>query len=178
MFMKKRASLAKKLATLSIFTALSLIVFLIENLFPPLIIPGAKMGLSNIFSLIALIMYSPVEAFIIVAVRTLLGALFAGNISAIMYSFTGGMVAMAVSSILLYTAYPKVSLMSISIVAAIAHNITQNVVFVLISETPLMFYYMPYLALIGILSGCIVGGAVMLIFKRVPLSVYEKAILR
>jgi heptaprenyl diphosphate synthase len=176
--MRKRAFAAKKIATLAIFTALSLIVFLIENLFPPLIIPGAKMGLSNIFSLIALIMYSPVEAFIIVAVRTLLGALFAGNISALLYSFTGGIVSMTISSILLYTIYPRISLMSVSIIAAIAHNITQNVVFVLISQTPLMYYYMPYLALTGILSGCIVGGAVMLILKKVPLSVYEKAIKR
>jgi heptaprenyl diphosphate synthase len=176
--MKKRVSMAKKIATLAILTALSLIVFLIENLFPPLIIPGAKMGLANIFSLIALIMYSPVEAFIVVAVRTLLGAVFAGNLSAILYSFSGGVVAMAISSLLLYTVYPKISLMSISVFAAIAHNITQNIVFIFLNNSPLMVYYMPYLALIGILSGCIVGGVVMLIFKRVPLSVYEKAIFK
>jgi uncharacterized membrane protein len=66
--------------------------------------------------------------------------------------------------------------MSISIVAAVCHNITQNIVFVLISKTTLMFSYMPYLALIGILSGAIVGCATMLIFKRIPLSVFEKAL--
>lgn len=167
---------AKKIATLSIFTALSLIMFIIEGLFPPLFIPGAKMGLSNIFSLAALILYSPAEAFIVVVARTLLGALFAGNVSALLYSFTGGVVAMTVSSLLIYLVHPKISVMAVSIIAAVAHNITQNVVYVLITKTPLMFSYMPYLALIGVLAGAVVGAAVLLIFKKVPLSVYERAL--
>lgn len=167
---------AKKIAALAVFTALSLIMFLIENLFPPLFIPGAKMGLSNIFSFAALILYGPVEAFAVIVVRTLLGAVFAGNVSSLIYSFTGGVIAMAVSSLLVCTVYPKISLMAISIAAAVAHNVTQNVMFVIVSQTPLMFSYMPYLALIGLLSGAIVGGTVMLIFKKVPLSVFEKAL--
>ena len=90
---------AKKIAVLAMLTGLSLIAFIIESLFPPLVIPGAKMGIANVFSFAALVMYSPVEAFIIVAVRTVLGAIYAGNFSAVLYSFTGGMVSMAVSSL-------------------------------------------------------------------------------
>ena len=99
---------AKKIAVLAMFTGLSLIMFIIESLFPPMLIPGAKMGLANIFSFAALIMYSPLEAFIVVAVRTGLGAIYAGNVSALLYSFTGGVVSMAVSSVLMYTVYPKI----------------------------------------------------------------------
>lgn len=165
---------AKKLAVLGVLTALSLITFLIENLFPPLLIPGAKLGLANAFSFIALIMYSPLEAFIIVGVRTILGAVFAGNLSAVLYSFTGGMVSMAVSSVLLYCVHPKISVMCVSVVAAAFHNFTQNAVFVLLSSTPLAFYYAPYLILLGVLSGAFIGTAVTLIVKRVP----EKAFMR
>ena len=174
--MKSGKNAAKKIATLAIFTALSLIMFIIENQFPPMFIPGAKMGLANIFSFAALIMYSPVEAFIIVAVRTGLGAVYAGNVSALLYSFTGGIVSMAVSSVLMYTVYPRISVMSVSVLAAVSHNITQNIVFVIISGTTLTFGYMPYLVLIGILSGAIVGGVVMLVFKKVPQSVFERAL--
>ena len=174
--MKSGKNAAKKIATLAIFTALSLIMFIIENQFPPLFIPGAKMGLANIFSFAALIMYSPVEAFIIVAIRTGLGAIYAGNVSSLLYSFTGGVVSMAISSVLMYTVYPRISVMSVSILAAVAHNITQNIVFVIISGTTLTFGYMPYLVLIGILSGAIVGGIIMLVFKKVPQSVFERAI--
>ncbi len=174
--MKNGKSAAKKIAVLAIFTALSLVTFIIENQFPPLFIPGAKMGLANIFSFAALIMYSPVEAFIVVAVRTGLGAVYAGNVSALLYSFTGGVVYMTVSSVLMYAVYPKISLMSVSVIAAVAHNVTQNLVFAGISGTPLTLGYMPYLVLIGIVSGAVVGAVIMLIFKKVPQSVFEKAI--
>ncbi|MDE6372924.1 MAG: Gx transporter family protein, partial [Clostridia bacterium] len=172
--MGKKFFSAKKLAALGVLTALSLITFLIENLFPPLFIPGAKLGLANAFSFIALIIYSPVEAFIIVGVRTLLGAVFAGNVSAVMYSFTGGVVSMAVSSILLYCVHPKISVVCVSVVAAAFHNLTQNVVFVLVTSTPLAFSYAPYLMLIGVLSGAFIGAAVTLIVKRVPTEAFAR----
>lgn len=174
--MKNGKSAAKKIAVLAIFTSLSLITFLIENLFPPLFVPGAKMGLANIFSFAALIMYSPAEAFIIVGVRTALGAIFAGNASAVIYSFTGGIVSMAVSSLLIYTLYPRVSVMSVSVAAAVAHNITQCIVFILLNSSPGYFSYLPYLILLGVLSGAVVGGVILLIFKRVPQNVFERAI--
>ena len=174
--MKSGKNAAKKIAVLAIFTALSLIMFIIENHFPPMFFPGAKMGLANIFSFTALIMYSPIEAFIIVAIRTGLGAVYAGNVSALLYSFTGGVVSMAVSSVLMYTVYPKISVMSVSVLAAVAHNITQNIVFIIISGTALMLGYMPYLILIGVLAGAIVGGVIMLVFKKVPQSVFERAL--
>ena len=174
--MKSGKNAAKKIAVLAIFTALSLIAFIIENQFPPMFFPGAKMGLANIFSFAALIMYTPVEAFIIVAIRTGLGAVYAGNVSALLYSFTGGIVSMGVSSLLMYSAYPRISVMSVSILAAVAHNITQVAVFALLTGTTLIFGYLPYLILIGIVSGAIVGGVIMLVFKKVPQSVFERAL--
>lgn len=167
---------AKKIAVLALLTALSLITFIIESLFPPLIIPGAKMGLANVFSFAALIMYSPLEAFAVVALRTVFGAIYAGNFSAVMYSFTGGVVSMAVSSLLLCLVHPRVSVLAVSVAAAVAHNITQNVVFVFLSGSALMFGYMPYLVLLGVLSGAIVGGVTMLIFRGVPQSAFLKVV--
>lgn len=170
-------SATRRIAADALFTALALIMFLIENLFPPLFFPGAKMGLSNIFSLAALVLFSPVDAFAVVVVRSLLGAAFAGNFSAVMYSFSGGVTAMLVSSVLMYAVYPRISLMSVSIAAAVVHNIMQTLV-AAAWQSVAVFAYMPYLALIGVFSGAAVGAVVMLIFKRVPLSVYEKFICR
>ena len=169
-----KKSTAKKIAVMSLLTGLSLVMFIVENLLPPLFIPGAKLGLANIFSFAALILYSPLEAFIVLTARTLLGAIFAGNLSALLYSFTGGVVSMAVSSILIYTTYPKVSVMAVSIAAAVLHNLTQNLIFVFLTGSTLMFGYMPYLALLGIFSGAVVGGITLTVFKGVPANVFEK----
>ncbi len=174
--MAKDRIFAKKVAVLGIFTALALITFMIENLFPPLFLPGAKMGLSNIFSLAALIMFGPLEAFLVVIARTLLGAFIVGNVGALMYSFTGGMVSMAISCLLIYVIYPKISIMAVSICGAIAHNFTQNFVFAMANNSTVMLSYLPYFCLIGILSGLIVGMAIMLIFKKLPLSLFLKAV--
>lgn len=173
--MKKRGGITRRIAADALFTALGLIVFMIESLIPS-VIPGAKLGLANIFSLTALILFGPADAFAVVAARTLLGAAFAGNFSALMYSFTGGMAAMAVSALLICLAYPKISVMAVSIVAAVAHNIVQNLVFIGISATQQVAVYLPYLALLGVLSGAVVGAVVMIIFKRIPLSVYQKVL--
>lgn len=166
---------AKKIAVLAALTGLSLVAFLIEGLLPT-VIPGAKPGLANIFSFVALILYSPLEAFLVVGARTLLGAVFAGNLSQLMYSFTGGVASMAVSSLLTCLIYPKISLFAVSVSAAVAHNVTQNVMYVIVSGSTLMFGYLPYLALLGVVAGAIVGGAVMLIFRSVPLNLFEKVI--
>ncbi len=170
--MNKGKFAAKKIAVLALLTGLSLITFILENLLPPLGIPGAKPGLANIFSLIALIIFSPWEAFSVVAARTVLGAVFAGNFSALMYSFSGGMVSMSVASLLLYGAHPKISVAAISVAAAVAHNITQNVIFALTNGSLLYLGYMPYLVLLGIVSGALVGGVTLLIFKSVPKKIF------
>ena len=175
--MKSGKFTAKKIAVLAIFITLSLITFISESQFPPLFVPGARMGLANIFSFTALIMFSPVEAFIVVAVRTGLGAIYAGNVSALLYSFTGGVASMAISSVLMYTVYPRVSVMAVSVLGAVAHNVTQNIVFVLLTDTSTLTL-IPYFILAGILSGAIVGAVVLLIFKKIPLSVFEKTIGR
>lgn len=165
---------AKRIATLSILTALGLIMFMIESLFPPLFIPGAKMGLGNIFTLLTLIILSPVDAIILVILRTVLGSFFVGSMSTLIYSLSAGIVSVLISIVLVKFTFPRVSIIAISVCGAVAHNLTQNIVFCLISQTPKMFAYMPYLALLGVVAGVIVGFAVYLIVKFIPMSTFIK----
>ena len=163
---------ARRVATLAVLTAMGLIMFMVESLFPPLFLPGAKMGLSNIFSLLTLFVLGPTEEIILVVIRTTLGSIFTGNISTLMYSLTAGLVSVVVSVILVEFIYPKVSIVAISVVAAVMHNLTQNIVFCLVSNTPEMFSYMPWLALLGVVAGIIVGFAVWFILRAVPTKVF------
>ena len=163
---------ARRVATLAVLTAMGLIMFMVESLFPPLFLPGAKMGLSNIFSLLTLFVLGPIEAIILVVIRTTLGSIFTGNISTLMYSMTAGLVSVIVSIILVEFVYPKVSIVAISVVAAVMHNLTQNIVFCLVSNTPEMYSYMPWLGLLGIVAGIIVGFAVWFILRAVPTRVF------
>ena len=169
---RKTLFTAKRIATLAVLTAMALIMFMVESLFPSMLLPGAKMGLSNIFSLLAVFVLGPVDAIVLVVVRTTLGSLFTGNVSTLLYSLTAGLVSVATSALLVEFVYPRVSIVAISVVSAVMHNMTQNVVFCLISATPEMFAYMPWLALLGILAGVIVGFAVWFILRAVPAKLF------
>jgi len=166
---------AHKIATLALLTSLGLIAFLIEGLFPPLFFPGAKMGLSNVFSLFTLAVYGLPEALAVVIIRTFLGSLFAGNFSLILYSMTAGVASVVVSRLLLL-AFPKISLLSVSVVSAVTHNVVQLFVYCLLTQTTLIFGYLPYLALLGVLAGIIVGLAVIYAVKGIPLTTLEKVV--
>ena len=83
---------------------MGLIMFMVESLFPPLFLPGAKMGLSNIFSMLTLFLLGPTEAFVLVIIRTVVGSMFTGNMSTLMYSLTAGIVSVVVSSVLVQLA--------------------------------------------------------------------------
>lgn len=163
----------KRLAALALFTAMSLVMFLIEAQFPPLFLPGAKMGLSNLFSLLALVLYGPFEAFFVIVARTLLGALFS-NPFALLYSFTAGVLSLILTVLLYELVFPKVSLLAISVAGGIFHNLVQLFVYLLVSETKELALYAPYLALAGALSGTIVGLTLLFLIKKIPLSLYRR----
>lgn len=165
---------AGQYATLALLTGMSLVVFLIENQLPSLFLPGAKLGLANLFSLLALVLFSPAEALLVVAARTLLGALFAASPSVLLYSFTGGMAGILVSAWLLYGMPAPFSLPAVSVTAAVVHNLVQNIVFVLVTHTVQMLFYLPYLALAGVISGACVGLIAYLLVQKIPLSLYER----
>lgn len=174
--MKSGNRVTARIAVDGLFTALALIMFMIESLFPSIpFAPGAKMGLANAFSMAALILYGPLDAAAVVVCRCLLGAVFT-NFSAVLYSLSGGLASLALSILFLYVIYPKVSVMATSIAAAVTHNIVQLFVFAAVASSTDIFAYLPYFALLGVIAGAIVGGVVMLIFRQVPLSVYERAL--
>ncbi len=167
---------ARRVATIGILTALSLLSFILESLLPPLFLPGAKIGLSNIFTLVTLFMFGPIDALILVVVRTTLGSLIVGNLVSLIYSLSAGVISLGVAILLVQFVYPKISMISISIASAIVHNIVQVLVFCLLVNNMYMISYLPYFALIGAASGLIVGALVFLVIHKVPLSFFEKII--
>ena len=89
----------KNLALCAILTALALGLSTLENLFPVSLLvplPGVKLGLANIVTVFALYQLGAAPALVILVARCLLGSLFAGNASALLFSLMGGVGAMLV----------------------------------------------------------------------------------
>lgn len=164
-----------RIALVALLTAVSLIVFVVENAFPPLILPGAKLGLANLFTLLALVILTPIDALFIFLIRAVLGNIITGNPSALLYSIPAGLIALAVSAVLVRSCMDKLSIVSISVASAVIHNVVQNLVFCLTSGSTAVLSYTPYLAMLGVLSGVIVGLTAYFILRYLPKSIYEKA---
>ncbi len=161
-----------KLSYVAILTALAIISFVIENLFPPIIFAGARIGVSNIFILLSLIILGEGYAFCVLIIKTVLGSLFAGNISMLIYSLPSGAIALALEIVLLR--FVKTSLVCASASGAVINSTAQTLIFCLITNTAEVLYYLPYLALIATLSGITVGLTTTLIIKRLLKPTNEK----
>lgn len=169
----RRSFSGRRVAVLGVLAGLSLAVHTLEALIPPFFgIPGAKLGLSNLFSMLALVLYGPLDAFLILIARTLLGAAIAGNASSLLFSLSGGVCALALSAVLIKVVLPRVSYLAVNIAAAVVHNAVQVLVYVLETSTPNNFVLLPYFALVGVLSGAAVAAAGILIIKRVPERIF------
>ena len=114
----------RQLALCAVLTALALGLSTLENLFPVTLViplPGVKLGLANIVTVFALYQLGPLPALCILAARCLLGSLFAGNASALLFSLLGGTLAMLV--MLALSRLPGLSVYGVSIGGAAGHNI-------------------------------------------------------
>lgn len=163
-----------RIVIVAILAAAALSVFVVESLFPSLILPGAKMGLSNIFVLLTLICLGTGYAFTVLAAKIILGNLFVGGLSSLMYSLPAGIIALAIMSLLFYNGKSHFGVVALSVVGAVTHNIIQNIVYALVTKTPSILSLLPYLSLIGILSGVIVGAATFAALKLVPINMWER----
>lgn len=154
----------KKLALMAVLTAIALTIFMLEAQLPaPVPIPGVKLGLANIVTLTAMLILGRREAGAILAARIIMGAVFAGNPSAMLYSAAGGVLAYA-AMCLLVGVVPEKRLWAVSAVSAVAHNMGQLLACVLVVKTPGVFIYAPVLIVSGVITGVFTGfGAMYLV---------------
>jgi heptaprenyl diphosphate synthase len=163
-----RITKPRRLVTLSLLTAISLVLFVVEAQIPPLTpIPGIKLGLANMITLFVLhrSTFKASDAVIVVIARVLLAGLITGNLLSLLFSLAGGLA--AVFSMI---AFRKITPTPVTSVAgAISHNIAQIAVAATISGSGVLLY-LPILVFGGILSGLLTGFAVTVILKRLTLG--------
>ncbi len=149
----------QRLTHLALLTAVALILFVIEAQIPaPVPIPGIKLGLANIITLVALYLYGPRSALAVLLTRILLGSFFAAQMMTLFFSLAGGLLCFAVSA-LLYRRFSVKTCWILSMIGAIFHNIGQILVAMAVTGTPDVLWYLPPLLVSGLITGCFTGFA-------------------
>lgn len=156
----------KRLTLAALLTALALALSYMERFIPfSLLIPlpGVKPGLANVVTLYALIALDAPMAWTVLCARVFLGALFAGNFSALLYAATGGVFALTVMILSLKT--KRFSLYGVSMLGAAAHNTGQTLAAYAVLGSSAVFGYLPLLLLTSLLMGSLTGLTASLLFR-------------
>lgn len=162
----KKDKVVERLTRMGFLTALALIIFFVEAQIPPLVpIAGVKLGLANIITVYAMFGLGPRDTFCILLCRIFLGSIFVGNAMTIFYSLAGGIMCYLVMYIM-RKIVTRQQIWVCSVLGAIAHNIGQVVVAVIIADTTQLFLYLPVLVSSGILAGLFTGLCAQFIVKR------------
>ena len=148
---------AKKIALFGILGALAITVSFIDGLFAlPFLPPGAKIGLSNVITLFALNVLNLWGGIYVVTVKAVF-ALLTRGVSAFLLSFSGGLLSFLVMAVLLKMKKCPFSIIGISIIGAIIHNIAQLGVSMFLTGTSALIYYLPVLVVFSLFSGTVTG---------------------
>lgn len=172
----------RRMTELALLATIALTIFLVELRIPnPIPIPGVKLGLANIVTVYALYHYRPGEVILLALTRILLGAIFGGNLMSLLYSLSGGMLCLA-GLIPLRHLIPEKSLWAASMIGAVLHNLGQICIAVLVTGTPGVLAYFPFLWVSGCLAGIFTGLCAQFLLCRIAriqnrASIHSKTIL-
>ena len=131
---------SKAIAFTGICTALALILAYIEILITPIFpaVPGIKMGLPNIIIVFLLYRRGPVSAIVVSLLRTVLVTILFGNGMAFMYSLAGSVLSMIIMILLQKLNF--LSTVGVSVAGAIAHNLGQTLMAMVLLDTSEIAY--------------------------------------
>ncbi|MDR1438728.1 MAG: Gx transporter family protein [Clostridiales bacterium] len=162
----------KYIAFLSIMAAAAMVLSVVESFFPTFVpIPGIKIGLANIVTLLVLKIHRRFSfAALIAILRCALAAAYSGTVTALLYSLAGGLLSCLAMWLLLRPRKGVFGTVGVSIVGGVTHNTAQILVAMAIMRDFAVIYYLPVLLASGLIAGAAIGVAADRLFRLLPKS--------
>jgi len=153
----------------AVLLGFALVAFLIENAFPPpfAFAPFLKLGISNAFVLLALIVLGGLPALLILIAKSFITALYTGLFS-MYFSLPSGLVSLAVMALVYRRLFPAVGVVAVSVAGSAVFNAVQLAAYALISGTAAPLAAIPPAVLLSTLTGAVTGFAVYYSVRALP----------
>ncbi len=152
------------LTYLALLITFAVVIHTVEAVLPvPMPVPGVRIGLANIITLLTLVLFNFRSALFVVVMRSLIGSLLAGGLFS--FGFWLSISAAIISCFVMYLFLPLkkkgyISLVSVSILGALTHNIVQLLMAsLIISNFDLFKGYYPISMLLSVPTGIVTGFA-------------------
>ena len=150
-----------RIVFMGLLVAQALVLYIVEGMIPvPFIVPGAKLGLTNLVTVIALYTFSSKkDVFLIIFTRLLLSTMFSGSFSTFMFSVAGAILSFLVMVLVKEIGKDHISIVGVSASGAVFHNVGQLIVACFVVSNPTVMLYLPLLTITGIGTGIFIGLA-------------------
>lgn len=147
----------RDITKIAILTSICVVISILESLFTFIgdIVPGLKLGLTNIVIIFTLYEYDFKTAFLVSIIRVLIVALLRTGFGINFFFSLSG----AIFSIIFMYIFKKtrLSIIGVSIIGSVFHSIGQVLVGMLLLDNYNVIYYLPYLLLFSIPTGIVIG---------------------
>ena len=154
-----------KITQTAMLSAVALILSYIEMSLPdmPFVLPGMKLGLSNIVTMFALSAVSLPCALVVCLTKALFALLMRG-FTAFMMSLCGGVLSVLVMYLLLR--FKGFGYVGVGVGGAFSHNLGQLIVAFIFTDAT-VFAYFPVLSIFSIVTGMVTALCVCIILPKV-----------
>lgn len=161
----------RRVAQCALLISLALALSYMERFLPLQLLiplPGIKLGLANIVTLVSLYLLGVRDTFAIVVLRCCLGSLFGGSAVSLAFSLTGGLLATGAMALAGRSRY--LSVYGVSILGAAIHNIGQICAAMVLMRAVRVGAYLPWLLVAslftGFATGCVGAGVLRVLMPR------------
>ncbi len=155
------------------FAALAIAIHVLESAIPSPI-PGIKIGLANIVTIVVLVQFGWRTAAWVSLLRVLIGSLIIGSFLSptFILSLGGACASLVVIGVAYTLARHHISAMGYSVLAAIAHILAQFwLAYLLFIPHQALFHLLPILITVAIITGIVNGSLALAVHKRLKLLI-------
>ena len=167
----------KRMVVMAFCIAISIVLHMVESWLPlPLPVPGIKLGLANIVSLLVLIIFDWRDAIYVGMIRAFLASLFSGVfLGPAFFMSISGAVGSILAMAIAYRYWQRdFSLIGISVIGAVVHNVVQMIVAAIVVSSISLLWYLPYLVLFALPTGVATGMIAIYFLAKAPQELYIK----
>lgn len=151
------------------FALLAAVAIVINYFDPPLpFLPGAKLGLSQISTMLCLELYGALATIALVILRVLATGVMKGNLMTItsLLSFGGSLGAVIVMVLVRKVFGKHIGLPTVSTIGGVCNNVSQYLLLLITNTLGTLWYYLPVLVVAGGAAGFLIGGVSLAVLSR------------
>ncbi len=163
----------RKIVYLALLSALAIVLHTVDHYLSAPLPFGVKLGIANIIALLVIDIYGTKEMFVVNFFRVIVSGLLTGSLMSYPFLMSCGGVLLSSLALALLKKLTQLPMISVSIIAAVFHNIGQIIVISLIISSAAVMPYIFVMLAASIPTGILTGMAAIEILKRIKKDQFQ-----